>query len=71
MTIEPIREGMKSDKSLSELFPEGRFFYFEGEDPTGFFEDLRSRGIEYDVSISFHCPPDLLDEMTSKYRLGT
>jgi hypothetical protein len=61
-----------ADKNeLVELYPEGRHLYYEGDDPTGFIKELKER-YGLDVSVSFHCPAELLDEIYSgKYPLGS
>jgi hypothetical protein len=54
-----------ADKNeLVELYPEGRHLYYEGDDPAGFIKELKER-YGLGVSVSFHCPAELLDEIYS------
>jgi hypothetical protein len=57
----------------AKLFPEGRTFYYEGNKPAEFAYVLEENyGLE--PNISFHCPPELLDEIEDpmeEYPLGT
>ena len=58
-----IIEGWKED------YPEGRHFYYEGNDPAGFVKEIKSKfGI--DATVSFNCPPEFFDEIY-EYPLGT
>ena len=61
----------ETEMSRAELWPEGRHFYYEGDDPAGFVRELKARfGIE--AEVTFDCPPELLDAIhAAKYALGT
>jgi hypothetical protein len=74
-------------RSWSELFPDGRIIYYEGECPDEFAAEIKHE-FKLDVTKdelwddllrdgskrrAFHCPSELLDEIygSGKYCLGS
>ncbi len=68
-------------KDWSELFPNGRHIYYEGDDPPGFAREIKSK-FGFDPSADndhwneesgycFYCPPEHLDEIYTNYQLGS
>ena len=62
------------------LFPEGRLIFYEGDDPTGFCEEILknfgfdpSKSDDWDDMQCFHCPPEYLDAIygNDRYSLGS
>ena len=76
---------MKQQSSWSELFPDGRFIYYEGNNPEAFVEEIKRKfgfdpskdnpkwGEVISVSYGFHCPAEYLDAIYggSKYPMGS
>ena len=65
-----------------ELFREGRFIFYEGDDPEGFakeinerfgFDPRQSEDFNEHGGYGFHCPPEHLDDIygTDKYPMGS
>jgi hypothetical protein len=66
----------------SELFPDGRVIFYEGDDPEGFKQDMWNK-YQLDVMLlgkftrsggyAFHCPANVLDEIyrDGSYPLGS
>jgi hypothetical protein len=58
-----------------ELFPDGRFIYYECDDPEGFIKEIKKK-FGFDPLIKgfgFYCPAELLDEIygSKKYPMGS
>jgi hypothetical protein len=64
---------MKSEMKWSELYPEGRDIFYEGDNPKEFVEEMKAR-YGFDPSrdnsywnekcgYSFHCPASVVDEI--------
>jgi hypothetical protein len=69
--------------SWTELFPDGREIFYEGDDPKGLVKKLKA-GFDFDPSqnnphwkkkygYKFFCPANLLDEIYGKdeYEMGS
>jgi hypothetical protein len=62
-------------KGWNELFPEGRYIFYEGDDLTRFAKEIKKK-FGFDVfqngSFGFHCPPELLDAIygSGEYPIG-
>jgi hypothetical protein len=54
----------KYEREWSELFPTGRFIFYEGDDPEGFRREIKAE-FGFDPGPrpdeGFHCPPEHLD----------
>lgn len=69
-------------KKWSEMFPNGRHIYYEGDDPEGFIKEMKNK-FKFDPSedndrwnvdsgYNFYCPSDLLDKIyNGTYPLGS
>ena len=68
-------------KNWSELFPNGRHIFYEGDDPKGFIKEIQTR-FGFDPSKSndswnkssgycFYCPPEHLDKIYTQYQMGS
>jgi hypothetical protein len=68
-------EELKNGPKASEQFPEGRYFYYEGNDFEAFANELVEKfGFDprKDCSYHFHCPAEFLDKIRDEdYPLGT
>jgi len=61
---EEFRTLCENPTKRSELFPEGRTLYYEGDDPTAFVAEMKAKfGFDPGGEYSFHCPGHLLDEI--------
>jgi hypothetical protein len=67
---------MEKLKKWSELCPEGRFIFYEGDDPKGFRREIKAEfgfdpGPKPDEG--FHCPPEHLDAIygTGRFPMGS
>ncbi len=70
-------------KKWSEMFPEGRFIFYEGDDPQGFVKQIKDvlgfvitidwDDYKQDGAFGFHCPVEYLDEIygSGKYPMGS
>jgi hypothetical protein len=54
------------------LFPEGRYIYYEGDDPIGFIKEIKEKfGFDL-LTFGFLCPPEHLDAIYSgDYPVGS
>lgn len=41
----------ETDESLAELYPEGRTFYYEGDDPATFASQCAAKGLTVNVTV--------------------
>ena len=63
----------------SEMFPDGRHIYYEGDDPKGFVEQIKaefgfdpSKDEHWGNGCCFHCPPEHLDAIYSgRFPMGS
>lgn len=72
---------MRAKKVLnwSDMFPDGRFIFYEGDDPEGFREDIMknfgfdpAQSDHWEDAHCFHCPPEHLDVIYSdRYPMGS
>jgi hypothetical protein len=59
-----------NDNELAELYPEGRTFYYEGDDPIAFIKAMEERGL--DLTITVRVPADQLGSFyRENWRVGT
>jgi hypothetical protein len=71
-------------KPWAELCPDGRTVFYEGDDPEGFAEEMKTKfgidlagtkidGLSWEENQALHCPAHLLDEIygSGKYRMGS
>lgn len=67
--------------SWAEMFPEGRFIFYEGDDPVGFRKEIKAR-FNFDPGLDnqrwnkrcgyyFHCPAKHLDAIYTEYQMGS
>jgi hypothetical protein len=61
---------------VARLYPEGRTFYYEGDNPEGFAAAvyaLFGDRVETEVTVIVHCPPGLLVRLEKAFPgvLGT
>jgi hypothetical protein len=80
--VRELKAGHGAETTWAELFPEGRFIFYEGDDPTGFADEIWER-FNFAVDQSpkwkgggdpgFHCPAQLLDEIygSGRYPMGS
>lgn len=69
------------EKKWREIFPGGRHIFYEGDDPEAFAQEIiekygfdpreRAVGWDNDCGYCFHCPPEHLDEIYTKYPTGS
>lgn len=57
----------------AEMYPDGRQYAYEGDDPVGFITALMG---EYgftpnQLNVTVDCPPGLLDTLANRWPLGT
>lgn len=82
-----VAQRLKQEETKwSELFPQGRFIYYEGKAPKGFVQEIK-RKFNFDpsrdpnwgevinglfTSYGFHCPVECLDEIyNGTYPMGS
>jgi hypothetical protein len=65
----------------SEMFPDGRYLFYEGDNPEGFAKEMRNKyafdpkkdNLNWSDGYGFWCPSRLLDEVygSGSYPLGS
>lgn len=78
-----VARQIRGRKKWSEMFPNGRTIFYEGDDPEGFVAEIKEKFC-FDPSLSrgwnatlgyysFHCPAEHLDEVygSGKYPMGS
>lgn len=77
-----IKVSSKNLPKWSQLFPDGRYIFYEGDDPKGFVKEIKEK-FSFDIpldlddykefnSFGFHCPVEHLDEIYGgKYPMGS
>lgn len=68
---------LKSPAKWSQLFPNGRTVFYEGDDPKGFVREMKKK-YGFDPSkgrfwnkkngYQFHCPAECMDEVYGNYK---
>lgn len=58
-----------TEPPATDLYPEGRMFYYEGDDPCAFIKAMQALKLE--PSVSVQVPPELLDQIQSSWPVGT
>ena len=70
----------EADATWRDLFPDGRVIFYEGDDPEGFRAQIRTEfgfdpgdTLSWEMSYSFHCPPEYLDAIYggSRWPMGS
>ena len=46
----------------SEIWPEGRTLYYEGDDPVGFIKKMAADGLEAQLTVTIQVPGERIDE---------
>lgn len=70
-------------RKWSELFPDGRYIFYEGDDPESFVKEMKNSfglNLTFDWdefkefnAFGFHCPSKFIDEIygNGKYPMGS